>query len=119
MNPRVAYAIKENIKDAIKSGKIPKGTMIITKDKYDPEFLFYDTNGNLKTVTEKTKFETLTDAQEWTKKYNCVGCIFTVHNGSKWLPYLVDSDNTLTPLTNEITDIGNVKIIDGGNSTGI
>ena len=119
MNSRVAYAAKENIDNAIKLGKIPKGTMIITKDENDPEFLFYDTNGKLKTITEKTRFETLTDAQIWIKKYNCIGCIFTIHNGTKWLPYLVNDDNTLVLFTNEVTDIGNVKTIDGGNSTGI
>lgn len=124
MGVRVAYGRRKNINSAIGKGTIPKGSIIITKDEADSEMLFYDTSGNLKTIAERTRFESLNEAEQWAKNYPCVGFIFVVHNGSEWLPYIVNDDNSLSPLSNGGT--GNVKlseieqdevlVLDGGNA---
>lgn len=114
MGVRVAYGKKDNIQGAIDKGTIPKGSLIITKDTTDSELFFYDSEGNLKSIEEKTRFETMTEAEQWIKKYPCKGYIFTIQNGAEWLPYVVNEDNTLKPITGEtLTDITDVKRIDG------
>ena len=116
---RTAYGQRENVQSAIESGAIPLDTMIVTKDEIDSEILFYDRDGKLFSVTERTRFETLTEAEQWANKYPSVGLIFTVQNGSEWLPYIVQSDNTLSPFKGEVGEITDVKRIDGGTSVGI
>ena len=124
MGVRVAYGRRKNINSAIEKGTIPKGSIIITKDEADSEMLFYDTSGNLKTIAERTRFESLNEAEQWAKNYPCVGFIFVVQNGSEWLPYIVNDDNSLSPLS--IGGTGNVRlseieqdevlVLDGGNA---
>lgn len=116
---RVAYGKKTNVQEAIDNGTIPVDTLIITKGDMDPEMLFYDADGNLMPIAERTRFETLTEAEQWAKNYPCVGFIFTVQNGSEWMPYIVQSDNSLTPFKAEVGDITDVKRIDGGTSAGV
>lgn len=116
---RIAHGQRENVGAAIESGAIPLDSLIVTKDKFDSEILFYNRDGELLSVTERTRFETLTEAEQWAKKYPSVGLIFTIQNGSEWLPYIVQSDNTLTPFKGEIGEITDIKRIDGGTSVGI
>lgn len=116
---RVAYGKKTGVQSAIDGGVIPRDTLIITKGDMDSEMLFYDADGNLFPLAERTRFETLTEAEQWAKNYPCVGFIFTVQNGSEWLPYIVQSDNTLKPFKSEVGDITDVKRIDGGTSAGV
>ena len=116
---RVAYGKRTGVQSAIDNGVIPKDTLIITKGDSDSEMLFYDTDGNLFPLAERTRFETLTEAEQWAKNYPCVGFIFTVQNGSEWMPYIVQSDNSLTPFKSEVGDITDVKRIDGGTSAGV
>ena len=116
---RVAYGKKTGVQSAIDSGVIPRDTLIITKDDKDSELLFYDADGKLFPLAERTRFETLTEAELWAKTYPCVGFIFTVQNGSEWMPYIVQSDNSLKPFKSEVGDITDVKRIDGGTSAGI
>lgn len=124
MGVRVAYGRRKNIIGAIEKGTIPKGSIIITKDEADSEMLFYDPSGELKTIAERTRFESLKEAEQWVRDYPCVGFILAVHNGSEWLPYIVNDDNSLSPLNSGGT--GNVKlseieqdeilVLDGGNA---
>lgn len=116
---RVAYGKKTSVQSAIDSGVIPSDTLIITKGDMDPEMLFYDADGNLMPIAERTRFETLTEAERWAQDYPCVGFIFSINNGSEWLPYIVQDDNTLTPFKGEVGDITDVKRIDGGTSAGL
>lgn len=118
MGVRVAYGRKEGINKAIENEVIPKDSIIITKDNIDSELLFYDSEGNLKHISEKTRFETLTEAEQWVKTYSCAGSIFTIHNGTDWVPYIVLDDNTLSVFKGEIADITNIKRIDGGTAEG-
>lgn len=116
---RVAYGKKTNVQEAIDNGTIPVDTLIITKGDMDPEMLFYDADGNLMPIAERTRFETLTEAEQWAKNYPCVGFIFTVQNGSEWMPYIVQNDNSLSPFKAEVGDITDIKRIDGGTSAGV
>lgn len=124
MGVRVAYGQRKNINSAIEKGTIPKGSIIITKGEADSEMLFYDPTGNLKTVAERTRFKSLKEAEQWVKDYPCKGFILVIHNGAEWLPYIVNDDNSLSPLNSG--GAGNVKlseieqdgvlILDGGNA---
>lgn len=122
MSVRVAYGKRKNIDAAITGGTIPKGTMIITRDERESELFFYDTDGSLKEIAEKNRFETMTDAKAWVNKYPSAGNVITVHNGSDWIPYIVQDDNSLVPIEGgsggEI-DITEITKIDGGNSDGV
>lgn len=123
MSIRVAHGQRKNMDAAIESGSIPKGSMIFTKDSKDPEFFFYDTEGNLAPISERNRFETMSEAKSWVSKYPCVGNIITIHNGTDWMPYIVQSDNTLTPIEGGNVDVNiditDVTRIDGGNSDGV
>lgn len=118
MGVRVAYGQKEGINEAIETGVIPKDSIIITKEELDPELLFYDSEENLRTIAKKTRFETLTEAKQWVKTYDCAGSLFTIHNGADWTLYIVADDGTLSPFTGEGTDIEDIKRIDGGTAEG-
>ena len=119
MGVRVAYGERKRINSAISQGVIPKGSIIITKDKDDAEMLFYDTDGVLKTVSERTRFKTMEEAQHWASTYPCVGFIFAIQDGTEWVPYIVNSDNSLSPIKGENVDVTNIKIIDGGTAEGL
>lgn len=118
MGVRVAYGQKTNLQTAINNGLVPTDTIVITRGEYDSEMLFYDVDGNLVPIAERTRFETLTEAEQWAKTYPCVGFIFSVQNGSEWMPYIVQNDNSLTPFKGEIGEISDIKRIDGGTSAG-
>ena len=119
---RVAYGQRKNINSAIEKGTIPKGSIIITKDEADSEMLFYDPTGNLKTVAERTRFESLKEAERWVKDYPCEGFILVIHNGAEWLPYIVNDDNSLSPLNSvdrdrvKLSEIeqDEILVLDGG-----
>lgn len=98
MGIRVAYGKRENIDTAILKGTIPRGSIIITKDTVDSEMLFYDTAGSLKPITKKSRFESKTAAEQWARAYPCSGAIFVVRDGESWLPYVVNDDNSLSPI---------------------
>lgn len=124
MGVRVAYGRRCNIDNAIKDGTIPKGSIIITKDDADSELLFYDPSGKLKTIAERTRFDSLTEAEYWAQQYPCCGFVFAVKNGNGWVPYIVNNDNSLSPIKGE--SVGGVKlsdieqdevlVLDGGNA---
>lgn len=116
---RVAYGKRDNIQDAIEKNVIPEGSLIITNDDdSSEELLFYTPDAKLKLIHERQKFLTFDSAKKWAEKYNCVGSIFSIQNGSSWMLYVVQSDNTLSPVGGGsiVEDITN---IDGGNAFGI
>lgn len=105
MGVRVAYGYRKNVAGAIENGTIPQDSIIITKDEADSELLFYDKYGNLKTVAERTRFDTINEAEEWARNYPCKGYIFTVYDGTNWVPYVVQDDNTLVSLDAYLKDV--------------
>lgn len=119
MGVRVAYGKKGKINSAIASGVIPKDSLIITSDSEESELYFYDVDGNMKSISERKKFETITEARAWVKTYDCAGHIISVHNGSDWVPYIVESDGTLSPVNSGDISLEDVKVIDGGAAYGI
>ena len=94
---KISYGSKDRVSNAIQSGIIPKDTMIITDDAQDPELLFYNKDGELRTVSERTKFESLSEAEQWVQMYNCTGNIFSINTGGTWALYMVQEDNLLKP----------------------
>lgn len=118
MGVRVAYGKKGRISAAIASGTIPKDSLIITSDSKESELYFYDANGEMKNISERKQFETLTEAQAWVKTYDCAGHIISVHNGSDWVPYIVSADGKLSPVNAGDISVGDVKVIDGGVEAG-
>ena len=118
MGVRVAYGKKSKITSAIASGVIPKDSLIITSDAEESELFFYDAAGNMKRISERKQFATISEAQAWVDAYGCDGNIISVHNGSDWVPYIVTSDGALTPVDSGSGSIEEVKIIDGGTAQG-
>ena len=94
-------------------------SLIITSDSKESELYFYDANGEMKNISERKQFETLTEAQAWVKTYDCAGHIISVHNGSDWVPYIVSADGKLSPVNAGDISVGDVKVIDGGAANGI
>lgn len=119
MGVRVAYGKKDKISAAITSGVIPKDSLIITSDSKESELYFYDADGEMKSISERKQFETMTEAQAWVKTYGCAGHIISVHNGSDWVPYIVSADNKLSPVNTGEVAVGDIKVIDGGDADGI
>lgn len=118
MGVRVAYGRREKIPAAIESGAVPKDSIIITKDD-EAELLFYDASGKLVNIHDRTRFETTTEALAWIKKHGSVGSIITIHNGTDWIPFIVQDGFTLSPLQSEPGEIADVKRIDGGRPGGL
>lgn len=116
---RVAYGGKDNISSAIESGVIPADSIIITSDGNEPELMFYDKFGNLKLIEERNRFATFSEAQAWTKKYNCAGNIFSIQNGETWVPYIVQADGSLSTIKGDTTVVDGVTCIDGGSAAGL
>lgn len=116
MGVRVAYGKKGRISAAIASGTIPRDSLIITSDSKESELYFYDANGEMKNISERKQFETLTEAQAWVKTYDCAGHIISVHNGSDWVPYIVSADGKLSPVNAGDISVGDgksIEIVDG------
>ena len=96
---KISYGAKSRVEDAIRTGVIPKDTLIITDDIQDPELLFYNKDGVLRAVSERTKFDSLSDAEQWIRTYDCIGNIFSIQINGAWELYLVQENNTLCPCT--------------------
>lgn len=109
-----AYGERDNVNKAISNGKIPQDTLIVTKEGSENGMLFYDSKKNLKTIAQRSTFESITEARAWIEKYPCPGAVITIQNGSEWIPYVVNSDKTLSEFSK--VDIHDIKVIDGGTA---
>lgn len=118
MGVRVAHGKRANLGSAIESGLVPKDSIIITKDD-ESELLFYDAAGKMVNIHNRSRFETTTEAISWIKKYGCTGQMITIHNGTDWIPFIVQDDYSLSPVKSEPGEITNVKRIDGGKPGGL
>lgn len=102
MSIRVAYGKRENVPASISSGEIPKGCLIVTKnDTNRSEFLFYGTDGSLKDIQLTEQFQSLSEAESYARQYEMMGKVISVLEGGFYKAYLVQDDNTLTPLESE------------------
>ena len=95
MGIKVAYGKRGDITGAIESGVIPKDSLVITSDAKEAELYFYDTDGQIKYVSERKRFETMDEAREWIKTYDCTGHIISIYDGGDWAPYIVTSGGEL------------------------
>lgn len=117
MGVRVAYGSRDKVKVAIEQNIIPKDSIIIT-DNPEAEMFFYDVDGNMRIISERNRFESLTEAKIWALKYPCAGHIFAIQNGSEWLPYIVSSEGELKPIISGGGSVDDLEInrIDGGSA---
>ena len=107
---KLAYGSIKKIQDAIDSGTIKAGTLIITSDEDNAgELFFYDNEGNLKRVEKKTKFTSYTDAVNWAKVWGSCGDIISIRgNDGKWSPYFVDENLQISVLSSGSGNTGGV-----------
>lgn len=118
MGVRLAAGPRENVEAAL-DVVIPKDSLIVTRDNMDSGLMFYDSGGNLISISEKTRFETFTEAQTYLKTYGYPGLYISVQNGTTWVPYLVQGDFSLMPIgSGGSPDFGGVFQLDGGNAAG-
>jgi len=120
---RVAYGNRDAVTPAIQAGKIPPDSMIITKDQEDiSELFFYDVDGNMKSISERSRFLSITEAVAWARKYDCRGHIYSIQNGSEWKLYVVQEDYSLKAVENTgggDIDVESIERIDGGTPFGL
>lgn len=117
---RVAYGKRDNIQDAIDKNVIPEGTLIITNDSdKEEELFFYTPDAQIKEIHNRLKFLTFSEAKAWAEKYDCVGSIMSIQNGTSWSLYIVQSDNTLSPVSSGDVPIEDIASIDGGTAFGV
>lgn len=108
---RAAYGPRDSIQNAIDTGIIPKGSMIFTKEDSDASELFlYTPQGELKSIAQKHKFNSIDEAIAWTQKYNCVGEILSVKDNSSYSAYIVQEDNSLSLIA------GQESVVEYGSS---
>lgn len=101
---RVAYGERANIENAIKNRVIPKDCIIITKSDTESELFFYNSQGELSGVAERTRFKSKEDALSWIGNYDCRGSMLTVYENGYWYPYIVSDDSQLVPISQESQD---------------
>ncbi len=118
MGVQLAYGPRGEIDSAINAGGIPPKTLVVTSDAEQAELFYLDGAKKLKTVSERNRFLTLTEATMWVQKYDCTGRIISVHNGDSWVPYVVADNRTLSPIGGGSGSVTDITTIDGGNAAG-
>lgn len=118
---KVAYVDKNKIENSIAQNVIPEESLIVTnsEDK-SAEAYYYDEKGNLKQLVKKTKFESESEARLWIAKYgDYEGETISVKDkDSNWNSYNVGANGemSLVPKADDLADILNGLIIDGGRA---
>ena len=76
----VVYSDKDRIQGAIESGVIPRESLVLTSDDAKrSEMYYYDDNGQLKTITKKTQFNSMVGARTWANKYDYIGEVISIN----------------------------------------
>lgn len=118
---KVAYVDKNKIENSIAQNVIPEESLIVTnsEDK-SAEAYYYDEKGNLKQLVKKTKFESESEARLWIAKYgDYEGETISVKDkDGNWNSYNVGANGemSLVPKADDLADILNGLIIDGGRA---
>lgn len=118
---KVAYVDKNKIENSIAQNVIPEESLIVTnsEDK-SAEAYYYDEKGNLKQLVKKTKFESESEARLWIAKYgDYEGETISVKDkDGNWNSYNVGANGemSLIPKADDLADILNGLIIDGGRA---
>lgn len=109
----VVYSDKDRIQGAIESGVIPRESLVLTSDDAKrSEMYYYDDNGQLKTITKKTQFNSMVGARTWASQYDYIGEVISINIDGQWVPYLVDDNNDFICLKPEEDGY---EIVDGGD----
>lgn len=117
MGVKIAHGSRDNINQAIAKKLIPDDSLIITRGESN-ELLFYDEDCGLTKLTSKNRFESFSQAQAWVKRYDCVGEIISIQNGTEWVPYIVQEHGILSPIIVGANEFLKINRIDGGKSSG-
>lgn len=118
---KVAYVDKNKIENNIAQNVIPEESLIVTnsEDK-SAEAYYYDEKGNLKQLVKKTKFESESEARLWIAKYgDYEGETISIKDkDGNWNSYNVGANGemSLVPKADDLADILNGLIIDGGRA---
>lgn len=118
---KVAYVDKNKIENSIAQNVIPEESLIVTnsEDK-SAEAYYYDEKGNLKQLVKKTKFESESEARLWIAKYgDYEGETISIKDkDGNWNSYNVGANGemALVPKADDLTDLLNGLIIDGGRA---
>lgn len=118
---KVAYVDKNKIENSIAQNVIPGESLIVTnsEDK-SAEAYYYDEKGNLKQLVKKTKFESESEARLWIAKYgDYEGETISVKDkDGNWNSYNIGANGemSLVPKADDLADILNGLIIDGGRA---
>ncbi len=118
---KLAYVNKDKINNSITEEVISNETLIVTNNEEDSgEVYYYDEKGNLKQIVKKTRFENENEARLWVAKYgNYEGETISIKNkNGDWISYNVINNNQFSqvPNENDLTDILDGLIIDGGSA---
>lgn len=118
MGFNVAYVPRNKIKSSIAQNVIPKETLIITTDE-NTETFYYDDKGKIKNISIRMSFSSYTEARTWIAQNDYyIGKVITVLNNGKWIPYLVEKNQTLSelPMKAEVITTNDTVILDGGSA---
>ena len=86
----VVYSDKDRIQGAIESGVIPRESLVLTSDDAKrSEMYYYDDNGQLKTITKKTQFNSMVGARTWANKYDYIGEVVSINIDGQWAQSLL------------------------------
>lgn len=98
----VVYSDKDRIQGAIESGVIPRESLVLTSDDAKrSEMYYYDDNGQLKTITKKTQFNSMPEARYWVARYDYRGILISVFQNNKWTPYIIGPQQSFIPVISE------------------
>lgn len=100
MGARIAHGERDDISIGVLDGRIPPDTIVITHDEdSNPELIFVNSKCEQEVVCEKTRFQSVEDAEYWFIKYPSPGLIISVlEEDGEWYPYIVKSDNSIVRL---------------------
>lgn len=119
MSFSVVYADKDKIQNSIAQKIIPMESLILTnsQDK-ESEAYYYDDKGNLKQITKRTTFGSLSEARIWVSKYNYDGELISVLQNDKYVPYMVGTEDKLysIPYKEEVILTEDTVVLDGGSA---
>lgn len=119
MGFNVAYIAKNKIKSSITQNVVPKETLIITTDE-NTETFYYDDKGKIKNISIRMSFNSYTEARTWVAQNDYyAGKVITILKNEKWIPYLVEKNQTLSelPIKAEVIATDDTVVLNGGSAS--
>lgn len=99
MNAQLAYGANDRVSTAIQNGLIPSNSIIIAKlDDGSAGLSYYDTDAVLKHIVTQSRFDSEDDAVAYLSNQPCYGKVITILEDNSYSAYVVQSDNSLSPI---------------------